>query len=68
MQLSPPPFTEDTIGEVKKARPANDPRILKAEKLMSKSSGQYLKGEARDIGAAMKLLREIMREYKRSDF
>lgn len=59
---------EDTIGEVKRTLPSNDPRVLEAEKLVSKSASQDLNEEARDIGAAMKLLREIMREYRRNDF
>lgn len=59
---------EDTIGEVKQVLPSGDPRILEAEKLVSKSSVHDLREEARDIASAMKLLREIMREYKRNDF
>ena len=55
---------ENTLEEVKKnILKKDDLRIAKAEQLIEKPKERNLNKEAQDIGKAMKMLREIMREY-----
>ncbi|MEW7991094.1 MAG: hypothetical protein AB2820_12635 [Candidatus Thiodiazotropha sp.] len=59
----------DTIQEVKENIPGHNNKIEKAQSLVSDASNNKdhdLLEEANDIGQAMKLLREVMREYKRA--
>lgn len=58
---------QDTINDVKGVIAVEDPRILRAEQLVRKPLEQDLIKEAKDIGAAMRMLREVMRAYKRGD-
>lgn len=58
---------KDTINDVKGVIAADDPRILEAEELVRKPLEQDLIKEAKDIGAAMRMLREVMRAYRRED-
>lgn len=59
---------EDTIGEVKGAIAVADPRLDEAKKLIRKPGEHDLAQEAKDIGVALKMLREVMKEYKREQF
>ena len=57
----------ETIQEVKEALPNQREKISKAESLVSNlddDGERDLLEEAKDIGLAMKMLREVMREYK----
>ena len=55
---------ENTLEEVKSnILRKEDPRITKAEQLITEPKERNLSQEAKDIGKAMRMLRQVMREY-----